>query len=70
MIRAESIPVFRLTCATAYEAGIAFQHFKRALEAAGRHKDLDEFPERGRSAYFMLEILFKRGFEGEGWGNV
>jgi hypothetical protein len=70
LILKESIDLFRLACATTYEAGMAFQQFRKNLEKAGRQADIMKLPDRGRSAFILLENLFQQGFEQNGWGNA
>jgi len=70
IIRAESIYLFRLTCATLYEAGLAFQSFRDALARAGRNELISTLPPDAQEAFHTLENLFQDGFEKRGWGNV
>lgn len=70
IIKGETRYLFRLTCATLYEAGLAFQDFREKLEQAGRLADVDRLGAEGRVAFHGLANAFQEGFEMSEWGKI
>lgn len=70
IIKGETRYLFRLTSATLYEAGLAFEHFRKELEQARRLADVDKLEEGGRVAFHALANAFQEGFEKSKWGNI
>jgi hypothetical protein len=53
-----------------YEAGLAFEHFRKELEQARRLAEVDRLDEEGRVAFHALANAFGEGFEKSEWGNI
>ncbi len=70
IIKAEHIYLFRLTCATLYEAAKAFQDFRQALEMAGLLGTVARLEDSARDAFEALHTVFHQNFESRGWGRI
>ncbi len=62
IVKAESGYLFRLTCATAHEAGLAFQDLRQLLSASSAKGTVDAMPEEARQAFRILENIFAADF--------
>ena len=63
IINAESRYLFRLTCATVYEAGRALQDLRVAFEAPESRGMIERMPEETRAAFYALTNLFPEDFD-------
>ncbi len=63
IINAESRYLFRLTCATVFEAGRAFQDLRILLEAPESRGTIERMPGEARAAFHALANLFPEDFD-------
>ena len=73
IVAAESNYLFRLACATAYEAANVFRDFRDVLQETGRLREIDKLYEEGKNAFVLLDNMFrasKEDFERQGFGKV
>ncbi len=62
IIKAERVFLVRLMCATAHEAGLAFQDLRQILSAPSAKGTIDAMPEEARQAFRTLENVFAADF--------
>jgi hypothetical protein len=73
IVAAESNYLFRLACATAYEASNVFRDFRNILQEAGRLGEIDKLDGGGKSAFVLLDNMFRASqtdFERQGFGKI
>ena len=68
IIKAEDHYVFRLTCATVYEAAIAFQELTEVLETTS--EAMGNMPKEVRAAFDALNNIFPKDFEKRPYGKI
>ncbi len=68
IIKAEDHYLFRLTCATVYEAAIAFRELTEALETTSGA--IENMPVEVRAAFDALNNIFPKDFEKRSYGKI
>ncbi len=68
IIKAEDNYLFRLTCATVYEAAIAFQALTETLEASS--EAMGNMPKEVRATFDALNNIFPKDFEKRPYGKI
>lgn len=70
IIKAEDRYIFSLTCATVYEAALAFQDLRRVLTASAAQDTIKKMPHEAPAAFYALENIFPDDFESRPYGKV
>lgn len=71
IIKAEKVYLFLITCATAYEAALAFQEIREVLAAPSGQGAVGAMPDEAREAFHTLAKLFPANFvEGTSHGKI